>query len=103
MQIQNRAIVAGLLLALVATDASAWGKKKKQAPPPVEPAPVVVAPPPPPPQTVYSGDAAVAPQIAAMDLMPTTSAEVQSVAQWVKGSRDNGNMYFLVLDKVNAQ
>jgi hypothetical protein len=103
MHIQNRTIVLGLLLALVAADAQAWGKKKKVEPAPPPPAPVVVAPPPPPPQVVYSGDPLVAPQVAATDLLPTTSSEVQGVVEWVKTSRDNANMYFLVLDKVNAQ
>ncbi|MGH8030067.1 MAG: hypothetical protein ACREO3_09045, partial [Arenimonas sp.] len=98
-------LVLGLLLALVATDAQAWGKKKKPAPPaPVAPAPVVVAPPPPPPpQVIFSGDPAVAPQIAQIDLLQTAPPEVQSVARWVGSSRDNGGMPFLMVDKANAQ
>jgi len=93
-----------LLLALVATDAQAWGKKKKVAPPPVAPAPVVVAPPPPPPPSIYFGDPAVAPQVGALDLLPMmASPEVQSVAKWIATSHDNAGMYFLLLDKVNAQ
>jgi hypothetical protein len=97
-------MVLGLLIALVATDAQAWGKKKKTAPPPPEPAPVVVPPPPPPPpQVIYSGDPAVAPQVSPADLMTSVSTEVQATAQWVKASRDNGNMNFLILDKANAQ
>jgi hypothetical protein len=103
MQTPNRLMVLGLALALVATDASAWGKKKKVTPPPAPPAPVVVAPPPPPPQVIYSGDAAVAPQVLATDLMTSTSSELQGTVQWIKATRDNGNMYFLVLDKANAQ
>jgi hypothetical protein len=98
-------MVLGLMIALVATDAQAWGKKKKPAPAPVAPTPAEVAPPPPPPppQVIYSGDPAVAPQVAPADLMTSVSTEVQAVAQWVKASRDNGNMNFLVLDKTNAQ
>ena len=107
MQTSIRAVtVLGLLLALVATDAQAWGKKKKKAEPATPaPAPVVVAPPPPPPppQSIYSGDAAVAPQIATTDLLLTASPEVQSVAKWIGTSRDNGGMPYLVLDKANAQ
>jgi hypothetical protein len=103
MQSRNRAIVLGLLLALAAADAQAWGKKKKVEPPPPPPAPVVVAPPPPPPPTVYSGDPALAPQVGAVDLLSMTSPEVQATAQWIRASRDNGNMYYLVLDKPNAQ
>jgi hypothetical protein len=96
--------ILGLLLALVATDATAWGKRKKVAPPPpVAPAPVVVAPPPPPPQSIYSGDAAIAPQIATSDLLLTASDEVRSVAQWISSSHDNGGMPYLLLDKANAQ
>jgi hypothetical protein len=96
-------MVLGLLLAFVATDADAWGRKKKAEPAPVAPPPVVVAPPPPPPQSIYSGDAAVAPQIATTDLMLTASPEVQAVAQWIGTSKDNGGMPFLLLDKTNAQ
>ena len=105
MHIVNRTIALGVLLALVAPDAHAWGKKKKATPPPPEPAPVVVAPPPPPPPppTIYFGDAAAIPQVASLDFVRTTSSEVQSVAQWVTETRDNANLYFLVLDKVNAQ
>jgi hypothetical protein len=104
MQSRNRAIVLGLLLALAATDAQAWGRKKKvEPPPPPPPAPVVVAPPPPPPPTVYAGDPALPPQIGAIDLLSMTSPEVQATAQWIRASRDNGNMYYLVLDKSNAQ
>jgi hypothetical protein len=104
MQTPNRTIVLGLLLAFVATDANAWGKKKKATPPPVAPVPVIVAPPPPPPPPmIYFGDATLPPQLAQADLMATAPAEVQRVANWVKNSRDNANMYFVVLDKVNAQ
>jgi len=102
MQLQKRTMVLGVLLALVATDAQAWGKKKKAEPPPPPPAPVVVAPPP-PPATIYSGDVLAPPQIATTDVLSTTSLEVQATAQWIRASRDNGNMYYLVLDKVNAQ
>jgi hypothetical protein len=93
-----------LLLALVATDAQAWGKKKKVAPPPVEPAPVVVAPPPPPPPSIYFGDPALAPQVGSPELLPMmASPEVQATARWIAASHDNAGMYFLLLDKVNAQ
>jgi len=101
----KRTIVLALLLVLVATDAQAWGKKKKVAPPPVEPAPVVVAPPPPPPPpSIYFGDPAVAPQVASPELLPMmASPEVQATAKWIATSHDNAGMYFLLLDKVNAQ
>jgi hypothetical protein len=106
MQTQLRTtLVLGLLLALVASDAQAWGKKKKQQAP-VAPVPVVVAPPPPPPpppQSIFFGDPAVAPQIAQTDLLLTASPEVQSVARWIGSSRDNGGMPFLLVDKANAQ
>jgi hypothetical protein len=106
MQTQLRtALILGMLLALLATDAEAWGKKKKPAAP-VAPVPVVVAPPPPPPpppQTIYVGDPAVAPQIAQTDLLLSASPEVQSVAKWIGSSRDNGGMPFLMVDKANAQ
>jgi hypothetical protein len=101
MQIQKRILVLGILIALGASDAQAWGKKKKVEPPPPPPAPVVVVPPP-PPQTIYSGDVAVAPQIITSDLMQTAPIDVQSVAQWIRASRDNGNMHYLLLDKTNA-
>jgi hypothetical protein len=96
--------VLGLLLALVATDAQAWGKHKKKEPPAPAPAPIVVPPPPPPPpQMVFVGDPAVAPQIAATDLLQMASPEVKSVAQWIGNSRDNGGMPFVLVDKANAQ
>jgi hypothetical protein len=105
MQVPNRTLVLGLLIAFVATDAQAWGRKhKQQAPPPAPVAPVVVAPPPPPPpQWIYPGDVTAAPQLATTDLLQTASSEVQGVAQWIGNTRDNAGMPFVLVDKANAQ
>lgn len=103
-------LTLGLLLALGATDAAAWewGRKKAEAQPvaPATPAPVVPAappPPPPPPQMLYSGDPAVAPQVAQTDLLLTAPAEVRSVQKWVLDSRDHRGAPFLMVDKPSAQ
>ena len=109
MQFPNRTSLAlGLLLALGATDADAWGRKKETPPvAPVAPAPVVAPTPPPPPpppqQLIYSGDPAVAPQVAQTDLLQTAPADVQAVARWVSSSRDNRGAPFLMVDKPTAQ
>ena len=102
-------LALGLMLALGATDAQAWswGKKKEEAPvAPATPAPVVPPPPPPPPppqQLIYTGDPAVAPQVAQTDLMLTAPSEVQAVREWVVTSRDHRGAPFLMVDKPSAQ
>lgn len=100
-------LVLGLLLALGAPDAEAfWKKKEEPAVAPVAAAPVAppaLPPPPPPPQWIYSGDPAVAPQIAQTDLLQTAPADVQSVARWAVSSRDNRGTPFLMVDKPTAQ
>jgi hypothetical protein len=96
----------GLMLALGATDADAWGRKKQEAPPvaPVAPPPVAPPPAPPPPQQlVYTGDPAVAPQVAPTDMLQTAPAEVRSVLKWVMTSRDHRGAPFLMVDKPSAQ
>jgi hypothetical protein len=109
MHSPNRtSLVLGLLLALGATDADAWGRKKEAQPvAPAAPAPVVAPTPPPappPPQPmIYSGDPAAAPQVASTDLLQTAPADVQAVARWVSSSRDNRGAPFLMVDKPSAQ
>src|SRR5690349_4696091 len=43
------------------------------------------------------------PEPAAEPALESASSEVREVARWVAASRDNGNMPYLVIDKVNAQ
>ena len=95
-------LALGLILALGAPDADAWGRKKEEAAP-VAPAPVAPVVPPPPPQLIYTGDPAVPPQVAQTDLLLTAPAEVQSVLKWVMSSRDHRGAPFLMVDKPSAQ
>ena len=100
-------LAMGLLLALGATDADAWGRKKEEpAVAPAAPAPVVAPTPPappPPPQLVYSGDPAAPPQVAQTDLLQTAPIDVRNTLAWVMSSRDHRGAPFLMVDKPSAQ
>jgi len=98
MQIPTRTIVLGLLLAFSAMDASAQSNVLG-ATHPIDPAATQLSTPIDPVMRP-----ATAPQSAAIDLaLQSASAEVKRVARWVIDSGDNGNMPFVLVDKVDAQ
>ena len=48
-------------------------------------------------------NAAAAAEAKAPDALPSASAELRHVADWVAGSRDNGGLPYLLIDKANAR
>jgi hypothetical protein len=103
-----RTLALSLVLASGASHAGLFSRKAKPAPPPPPEPVVVVVPvePPPPPAPIpleFSGVQTAAPLPAPMDRLQSAPAEVRDTVQWVKASKDNAGLPFVVVDKVNAR
>ena len=106
-QVTIRTLALSLLLVSGAANAGLFSKKKPPPPPAPEPAPVVVpvAPPPPPPPIPleFSGIQTEAPVPVSLDRVQSASPEVLATLEWVKASKDNAGLPFIVIDKADAR
>ena len=107
MKNQLRILALCLLVVSGTTQAGLFKRKPKPAPTP-PPVPVVVVPvePPPPPAPIpleFNGSLTATPLPAALDRLQAASLEVRNVAEWVRTTKNNTGLPFLVVDKVNAQ